>query len=527
MCAEGKSLQPLAFGCKIVRTPPDDGNQHGRRLVRAAIPWLHNSMHLCYIHHDCIHNQIVSVHNRVCGVVPSPSEVGLTRLRRAFRRLSNLLPPTTADDYYVMPALYSGAKRLKYEEATADVLSMPITKRDAGIKMFVKGEKLKPDPCKPNPDPRAIQFRDPRYCVEISRYLKPIEHHLYNLAGYGRGVSPSRVIAKGLNQVERAELLLFKWRQFDDPVAVLLDASRFDKHVSAELLKLEHGVYLRSNRDPHFQKLLSWQLRNKCRTSKGLRYVTRGKRMSGDMNTALGNCIIMTGCVGAALEDCPKWDLVDDGDDVVVIIERAHLEKFLSSVKEDFLSFGFDVKVEGVVDNIHDIEFCQSKVIEYEPGKYKFVRDPWKVLSTALAGARHWSQKTARGRLAQAIGLCELVLNLQVPVLQAFAEAILRNVGSDNPLFMGDDSSIVIRVRRELRTMGVRSLHAVKARTVTPEGRASFERAFGVSAADQVAMEQKLASWKFGLEELYVAPVEWNVADWLQLPSDLPEVHLL
>lgn len=514
----------MSPGCAIVRRPIDDGCQHTRRLVRAATLWVSNSMHLPIIHHDCIHNQIVSVHNRVCGVVPQPTKVGLEQVARATVAISHHLPTTVPDDYYVMPSLYSGDKRRRYEEATEQVLEGPISKRDAGVKMFVKGEKLKMDPNKPNPDPRAIQFRDAKYCVEISRYLKPIEHHLYNLSGVCKGVPPSRVVAKGLNQVERATLFMSKWRNFDDPVVVSLDASRFDKHVSIEMLKLEHRVYIRCCNDPHFRKLLSWQLRNKCRTSKGLRYKVAGRRMSGDMNTALGNCVIMIAMLMAWLRDCSKFDILDDGDDALVFLERVDLERLLARVESDFLNYGFKVRVEGVFDSPHKVEFCQSKIIEYEVGKYKFIRDPWKVMSTAMAGARHWSQLGARRRLVKAVGLCERVLNLGVPILQAYADALLRNSGRVMPLFMGEESSIMIRVRRELRTLGL-NLHGVRSANITDEARLSFYEAYGVTSEEQITIENKLASWTFDITGMYWAPEEVDVRAWLQVPSDTPEVH--
>jgi len=107
---------------------------------------------------------------------------------------------------------YPRRKRERYEKAVADVLQDGLTRRDAGVTMFIKCEKM--NPVKINPDPRAIQFRDPKYCVVLASYLKPIERYLYALRLPGITATGSRVVGKGMNQVERASALLKKVSAF-------------------------------------------------------------------------------------------------------------------------------------------------------------------------------------------------------------------------------------------------------------------------------------------------------------------------
>jgi len=527
LCATGKELRLLASGCSITRVPADDGCQHERRLVRIALPWVSEEMFVPFVHHDCTHNQLVAVHNRVCGVVPVPTAEGLADLRVAARMIAAKLPIETPEDYYIMPMRYGGAKRTRYLNATDDVLACAIDRGDATIKMFVKSERLQPDQAKPNPDPRAIQFRNARYCVELARFLKPIEEHLYCLSGVGVGVPPSRAIAKGLNQVERGELLVEKLSHFSDPVVVSLDASRFDQHVDREVLKIEHSVYLSCVSDAFFARLLSWQLDNRCFSSKGLKYKVAGKRMSGDMNTALGNCVLMIVMLVAFMVWCKKWDVLDDGDDVLLIIERGDLATLRRTVKGGFLAYGHEIKVENVASRIEDVLFCQSKPIEYAPGRYKFVRNPWKVLSCALSGVKYFNQSGARAKLLYSIGLCELILGLGVPVLQEFGLAVLRNCGVDKGLDLPPDGSLMSRVRRELRTLGIRTLARVDPQVVAMCARESFAAAFGMAVHEQIRVEARLREWKFDLSGGVDLPAEWDVPRWVRDPLDEPEIYAL
>lgn len=527
LCAQGKVLKDLAKGCSIARVPDDDGVQHGRRLVRLALPWVTDEMFVPFVHHDCIHNQVIAVHNRVCGKVPLPTSEGLASMRVAAAKVVRLLPKTVPEDYYVMPMRYGGAKRTRYLNATDDVMAFAVVKGDSTIKMFVKTERLQPDQAKPNPDPRAIQFRNAKYCVELGRFLKPIEEHLYALSGVGAGVPPTRAIAKGLNQVERAELLVEKISHFDDPVVLSLDASRFDQHVDQSALRIEHSVYLACCWDEWFAKLLSWQLNNVCFTSRGMKYKVKGKRMSGDMNTALGNCLLMIIMMMAFLAWCKKWDVLDDGDDALLIVERRDLARVVGGAKKGFLEFGHELKVENVATVLERIVFCQSQMIEFSPGRYKFVRNPWKVMSCALTGVKYFGQVGARAKLLYSIGLCELILALGVPVLQEFGLAILRNCGVERGLELPPDGSLMSRVRREMRTLGMRTLERVDPQVVLPCARASFEVAFGMSPERQIEVEAKLRVWEFQLQGCIDLPAEWDVPRWVLDPTQSPEVYPL
>jgi len=422
-----------------------------------------------------------------------------------------------------MPARYSGNKKKRYEAALNMINHTGLTRRDASIKMFVKPERFNPA-SRVNPDPRAIQFRAAKYCVVLASFLHPIEHHIYNLNCASSGVEPSRNIAKGLNSVARAELLIRKASQFDRPRFVGLDASRFDKHVSDRLLEIEHSVYLRSNPDPLFRQILSWQLKNTGFSNLGLAYKVVGRRMSGDMNTAAGNCLIMLIMLKAFFKGMKKWDCLDDGDDVVVIVEEESLDWVLKCVHPAFLQFGMEMKVESVANTVHEVVFCRSMVVEYHPQRYKFIRDFRLVMSNALCGIRHWDDEVYRRRVINAVGTCELVLNLGVPILQSFAVAILRNTPTTKALDLElAPEGLLARTKRDLRLLGI-ELADLRPHPIMPCARASFAAAYGVSEIEQITWERRLDSWTFtvlGRKDVFG---ELHVADWDYRP-ELHEVY--
>lgn len=514
----------LDLGCKLLRFPATDSDRHKRTLIRVA-HLAHLGCHQPTVHYDCAENQLRSLVGRVAGVVPHPTSDGLKLLRRAALTLQGSIPPTTANELYEMPLRYSGSKRQRYAEACDKFVMTGITKKDATIKMFVKPERFNPE-VKRNPDPRAIQFRNAKYCVALAQFLHPIEHYAYEISCASNKVPPSRNVAKGLNSCTRARLLAEKSENFRRPMYLGLDAARFDKHVSLEMLQIEHSVYLRSNPDPFFRLLLSWQLNNKCFSNLGLVYKVRGRRMSGDMNTAVGNCICMLIMLIAifSLSLGIKWDCLDDGDDVVVIIEEEDYPRVMSVLVDLFLSFGMEIKIESVCTDIHEVVFCQSSIVEYQTGKLKFVRDWRKVISNALCGVRHWTSDTYRKRVMHAIGTCELVLNLGVPILQEFALAILRNISNSKPVDLSlAPEGLQRRTYRDLKALGVDPNHIV-AQPITPRGRLTFATAFGVSPEDQLRIEHRLSQWTFEAHGYTLYPSEVISETWEYVPT-MTEVY--
>jgi hypothetical protein len=462
---------------------------HRKRMVHMGIPFL---TEIPFFHHSCIHNEKAAIVNRVLGDTPKTSPDGAAKMRKVALLLGRSLPKTIREPLGHFALQYGGAKRKRYLDAANSILD-GYTTRDAGVTMFVKwSEKQFVDSNKLNPDPRAVQFRDPKYCVAIAQFLKPIEPHLYELKIDHPLIARSRLVGKGLNQTQRAMLLYEKMANFKRPVVVGLDCKRFDKHVTKENLEAEHIVYLLSNNDPEFAKLLSWQFINKCRTRSGFRYKTSGKRMSGDMNTALGNCIIMICMILTAFIYYIKvhFDILDDGDDCLVIFESENLELVLQKLPRSFLTFGHILKIERIAHDMESVLWCQSQPVEYSPGLFKFIRNPLKTIASDLVSSKYLSCN----RLAQikAIGQCELALNLGVPVLQDYALALLRN--SCGNVIFDFGSPLFLRARREIHNFESRA-ETLEPKPINLCARMSFAKAFGISILEQLDLERQIQNW--------------------------------
>lgn len=485
--------------------PPDIWEHNSKRHLIRLVPPI-PGLWTCFTHAECACNEIISARNRVLGEVPLPDEWGLTAMRKEMRRLAEKAGTFEPWSFERVINSFSSDRRKRYQAAYDDLQVSPLDYRDATISAFVKAEKINPLE-KENPDPRMIQARDPRYNLVIAKYLRPVEHFIYNIKDqYGH-----RMVAKGLNQADRASLLKEKFQMFDDPVCFSIDASRWDKHVSLDVLKIEHSFYQKCLPDyPEFDRLLKWQQVNRVRTANGVKYTCTGGRMSGDINTALGNCLLMVIMVLAAMKSIRvKFSIMDDGDDCLIIVERRDFDRVISQLPGLFLKFGQELKVENVSDNVRGVVFCQSKVVSNGTSDI-FVRDWRKVLSHACCGTRHWNDPNLVRPMCGLVGTCELALNAGVPVLQAFALALIRiSKGKVAALDKMAATGLVYRVKAEFGNLESARDHA-KARPITDEARAAFEEAFDCPVWEQLAIEERLAEWDIESTHAKTLPDEWG-----------------
>lgn len=439
---------------------------------------------LCYTHNNSVPNILRGLGERLMMVPveggfalpPAPSVFDLEEYRRrVLQKMPKYFAPLTHDEFVM---LYDGPKRKRYAAAAARMLDKQLESRDFDINVFIKDETV----CtwaKVDPAPRLISPRSPEYCLELGCYIKPIEHLLYKAVARVWG---EVTIAKGLNFNERGALIQQKWESFDDPVAVGLDASRFDQHVSVDALKWEHSVYLGCY--PKHKKrlayLLSKQLVNHGKSyveDMEITYTRNGGRMSGDMNTALGNCLIMTGLVWKYLSDIGvHGKLINDGDDCVVFIERKDLELFQSGLKTWFLARGFNMKVEEPAFALEEIEFCQCHPV-YNGEQYTMCRNVTKALFTDVVHVGRTPEEIASIR--SAVGLCGLAWSRGIPVFQSFYRSM--------------DSTHKPAVLRNSGTYW-NSIGCKTGTThISDEARLSFQRAFGVSPHEQSCIEDLYA----------------------------------
>jgi len=315
------------------------------------------------------------------GFVPCPRPVvsfgTLIGIRNKIRRHMSAMPPVWTAEEFVNS--YTGSKRRRYESAVANLAARGLRRSDGYLSTFIKAElyngTTKADPC-----PRLIQPRSPEYNVELGRYLRPAEKLVYKAIDCLFG---HHVVLKCDNMFKRAATIKHYWDEFKQPVFVGLDASRFDQHVSPEALRFEHGLYNDIFRDPYLAELLEMQVNQvgfANMADGSVMYRVEGCRASGDMNTALGNVLLMCIITYHFLHTLPcKWRFINDGDDCCIFLEAedAHL---LAELPHHHLMYGFEMEVEDPVNIIEQVEFCQSRPIQLSAEEWMMVRNIHKAI---------------------------------------------------------------------------------------------------------------------------------------------------
>ncbi len=421
---------------------------------------------------------------------PRPISDAFARLEPEKDYLLRFLPrrPRLTRQQFV--GLYSGPKRKLYEKAVSELDYRSVQRSDSDVKAFIKKEKqqVKSGHVRLGnaelPVPRIIQPRKPTYNVELGRYTRAIEEDVYEcLASM---YTQRHVVLKGLNAYEQAEVVLEEWNKYNNPVAVGLDASRFDQHCSTEALQFEHSIYNGVFKSAELRRLLEWQLDYKLTaiSSQRDRFTCRvkGCRASGDMNTGLGNCLLMCCMVKAYLRKRNVVaSLLNNGDDCVVIMDSSDLQRFKSNLDLWFTEMGYTMKVEDTVHVVERIEFCQCHPV-WNGERWTMIRNLSASLEKDTISITERKGRDFKKWMGS-VGDCGLAIANGVPVLQEFYGAFQRN-----GLFryrMHDEYSGLMYLSKGL---------VAKHRSVTPEARLSFWRAFGVSVELQLALERLYSS---------------------------------
>lgn len=440
---------------------------------------------------------------------PVPSESLFNRRLNDFgRKLDSYAYRHHPLEHEAFALCYHGPRRARYLKAAGQLKDKSLCRKDAELKFFMKFETYDFIE-KPNPSPRGINPRDDRYLCSLGAYLHPIEKKIYkNITKLFEYL----VIMKGFNQQDRGKIISEHWKNIDDCVGIPLDASRFEQSVGVSALKWEHNRYTAFYKGDRFLKqILRWQLFNKGRAScvdGHLSYTIDGRRMSGDKNTALGNCLLSAGMVYSFMEELgfstKQYRLVVDGDDAVLFVSRKNLNLILSRIKEWFEEMGFRMKVDKIAYMLEQVDFCQSRPI-WMPDGYLMVREPHKALSKDSVSKKPLDSTKTFRRWISAVGQGGVSMTGGVPCCQAYYACLVRNSAGARAL-VGDKSLDdffqykVQGMKRELMD-------------IHPRTRSSFSLAFDVSPRAQCNIEKfydKLdLSFGCGVEVLYPSARIW------------------
>ncbi len=418
-----------------------------------------------------------------------------SRLEGSRAILRKFLPSTAPMSHQQFVDSTPSRKRQLYQNALDDInLDGLNLRRDSSVSVFVKYEKTDRT-SKVDPVPRVISPRDPKYNIALGRYLRPIEERIFKALGKLFGHA---TVMKGMDTDRTAAVLREKWDMFDKPVAIGLDASRFDQHVSLEALRFEHSIYTAcfgsSKHRKRLSNILKCQERNRCigRTPDGvLNYEVEGTRMSGDMNTSLGNCVLMCMMIHSySLHKQVSVQLANNGDDCVVFLERRDLARFSEGLFDWFLEMGFNMAIETPSEIFEHIEFCQCRPV-FDGVRYTMCRNPLTAIAKDSVYLKHVDQFITYPAWLDAVGTGGLALAGGLPVFDSFYR-LYRRSGSETwwsqwrgrNKRLGFTDDVLPWFMRQVGLMGKRT-----SSPPTPEFRLSFWLAWGFTPDEQVALE--------------------------------------
>jgi hypothetical protein len=441
---------------------------------------------------------------------PKPlSEGYYNNVMRPFRNLiekrirndSSFPIPPLSDAAFV--ALYSGAKKKRYQEACDSLLRESVVPRDAHVSCFVKVEKInfsaKVDPC-----PRVIQPRSFRYSAALGKNIKHLEKPLFNCIN---DIFGGPTVLKGYDCIASATHLHDMWQQFKHPVAIGMDASRFDQHCSVPALMWEHDIWTMMTTSKRVRRLLDMQLETIGRgyTHDGVvKYRTQGCRMSGDMNTSSGNCLLMCAMVYNYCHSnaIGKFRLANNGDDCVLIIEQCDLWK-IDNIPGWFHKIGYTMKVEKPVRIFEQISFCQTQPV-FDGVGYRMVRDPRVSLAKDLTSTLDLRNGRTRALWLNAMHHGGKSLTTGVPVLQNFY-----TIFPTTTIKMTDrETTLVDFMQSGFSRMRPKVFGGH--RLICPEARYSFWLAFGILPDTQEVLEHRFNTISLGRCDMVVSDQDYS-----------------
>nr|QTJ63687.1 RNA-dependent RNA polymerase [Odonatan tombus-related virus] len=236
-------------------------------------------------------------------------------------------------------------------------------KHSARITPFTKIEKMRTE----YRAPRLIQARHPSFNIKYGAYIKPIEKHLKTNPQFSKG-----------NYRKMAEKIVEMKNKYS--CYTELDHTSFDAHITTEHLRLTHTFYSACHGPNSELRQLSKQtIKNVAKTRDKITYRVRGTRMSGDVDTSLGNSLINYAIIKQGLEHLKlEGDVIVNGDDSIIFTHKPiDTEKFIRIMR----FYNMESKCKPTVTEIHKVDFCQHRLVIMNNGNFTLMPNTRRVIS--------------------------------------------------------------------------------------------------------------------------------------------------
>lgn len=463
-------------------------------VMTQGLSGIHEELYTPIIHEAGAHDEIIAVERRILPFIDAfrVNRVVLRQFQLEAKILATKMGRKITEPYTEQQVLdhYSGRLRARYEAAYESLKTNEFSKVDAWVSGFVKREKYTEEDFEEKA-PRLIMPRDPRFGALMAKYTKPVEAVFFHLVDQYK----LPYFAKYYDPTKRASIILAKMEQFTRPGMSVIDAKKFDAHVNISQLRAEHTVYKRIFKSRTLQQLCDLQLHNVIRTDGGIVIRIPGCRMSGDMNTSLGNCMIVHMGLNIVKREVPTLTWFDDGDDCILFYEIGDRLRVAAITERVFRGLGHEL-VTLHYDDISDLTFCQQKIC-----CGRMVR-PWqKIISTCFVSYKHYHSLPFGYRVMKTIAQAELALNVGIPILQPYFQAWINKLTAFEMVdvkFL--DESLLRRVHQ--------GFNSVTPQQITESSRVEFWERFNITPIEQLDLERKLVAY---VEDY--ALTGWNVRE--------------
>nr|WKV34341.1 MAG: RNA-dependent RNA polymerase [Riboviria sp.] len=447
-----------------------------------------------YTHNGCVCNEYIGfVHRHQKGTPEVKGYVG-ELLREALNGLHDLaclegngLKFQLVSRWKVVNS-YKGRHYKRYYKALLELNERGLLDRDFWNRAFIKPDKedkmvVEVANAKP---PRLVQYMMATGALEMGRYTHAAETAIYAL----RDEYDTKIFGKGCNLHELAEDFVEKTGHFSQPVYLLLDASSFDAHVSSAVLKIVASWYATTLPDKGEARFVRWlwshTYTNIGMSVGGIRFKTQGTRMSGHMDTGLGNSLIMFAMIKSFLKTVGinKHTMSVNGDDSVVIIERNDLRK--AQNMSFFTDCGFKMKFEWT-EEFSQMEYCQCKPVETRYG-WVMARSPDRILRRAGWSTKRFGKKRVADYLFS-LGMGECAINYGLPIGYALGTKLKQTAieASNRPVKM-----LPINRKKYISYTRQKYWQSPEPAVVDDIARNSYAEAWGITPDDQIEIENRL-----------------------------------
>jgi len=307
----------------------------------------------------------------------------------------------------------------------------PSKRKRQRVKSFAKAEPYVPV----LKNIRWINSRSDSFKVYAGPAFKDIEEQVY----------ASKFFVKHVPIPDRPDLILSFERA--GRRYYITDYKAFESHMTVQVMQaIECNVYrFFLKKFPELARVICSTIAgtNRCRNACGVRCKLKGRRMSGDMCTSLGNGLTNLFLALYILEELKgvplsEVDILVEGDDGLLAIP-SHVE----ISKADWLSMGFTlsklVETKRPGEGTAEAAFCGMNIIRDEQGRGWNIKPlvPW-ISKFAWALRARGSHSVRLGGLLRAKALSALCELPNCPIVSVIARVALEMTQCYDPVYIED-----------------------------------------------------------------------------------------